>query len=392
MSELLRNHIQDLGLKHADIAQRARTLNQTTTYRVVEGDTQNPSINSITSIIEAICITDADARVLYQKFGTYHAKPRCFVKPHGSTDFASIKIKAHNLLNRGEIQKASRYVMAMFDLAHSDEEFSIAYEQAGIVYLGLGRWEEAQVNFEAADAHLHCNIDNPDIPQNVINRKHTIMTNIGTLMVKRKNINWAMVLARSIIEHPRVSDLNKGWGWLIMGESHLDLDEAHQALDSFQYALDIFTQRSSAAVSKNLDDSQEQNRKMQQAKGNMRWTQIHLLKAKHLAGDASAHHELRELEIEWREVDPEASTMSGLFFAELIPHQKKRTLLLKALLKIAKEHHLGEIIQKISALLMILLFINFGLFSYTKTQPPTIHSEFSAPKNTSGNHRGNTGS
>ena len=392
MSELLRNHIQDLGLKHTDISQRAHTLNQTTTYRVVEGDTQNPSLNSITSIIEAVSLTDADARILYQKFGTYHAKPRCFVTPHESTDFASTKREAQNLLDRGEIQQAALYVMAMFDLAHSDDEFSMAYEQAGIVYLGLGRWEEAQVNFEAADAHLPYNIDNPDIPQSMINRKHAIMTNIGTLMVKRKNMSWAMVLARAIIEHQRVSLLNQGWGLLIVGEVYMELGEAQQARDTLHDALNIFQQLHATAMSENQDNPHEKRRKIQQANGNIRWTQIHLLKAKYLAGDASAHHDLRELEIAWRGLDPEASTMSGFFFAELIPHKKKRNLLLKELQKRAKAHQLGEIIQRISSLLMVLLFVTFGLLSHTNIQYPTIHHEIAAPKHPSGHNRGNTGS
>ena len=44
MSDLLRAHIQDFGFKHAEISRRASKLNQATTYRVVEGETQNPSL------------------------------------------------------------------------------------------------------------------------------------------------------------------------------------------------------------------------------------------------------------------------------------------------------------------------------------------------------------
>ena len=392
LSELLRNHIQDLGLKHADIAQRASTLNQATTYRVVEGDTQNPSLSSITSIIEAISLTDADARVLYQKFGTYHAKPRCFVTPNGATDFASTKIEAQKLLDSGKLQEASRYVMAMFDLAHSDEEFSTAYEQAGIVYLGLGRWEEAQANFEAADSQLPYNIDDPEIPQSIINRKHSIMTNIGTLMVKRKNLSWAMVLSRSVIEHQRVCPQNKGWGLLIAGEAHMELGALQKSQDSFRAALDIFQKLHAAAISKKQNHHQEQNQKIQQAKGNIRWTKIHLLKAQYLAGDAASHHELRELEIKWRELDPEASTMAGFFFAELIPHKKRRALLLKDLHKRAKEHRLGDIMQRISALLTMLLFLSIGFLSHTNIHSPSTPNSSASLEHSPNHNRGNTGS
>ncbi len=386
MSDLLRNHMYDLGLKHNDIAQRTTSINQTTTYRVVEGDTQNPSLHSVTSIIEAISLTDADARILYQKLGAYHAKPRRFVTPNGNKDFSSVYTEAQNLLHRGELQAASRYVMAMFDLAQSDDDFSRAYEQAGIVYLGLGRWEEAQVNFEAADAHLSCNIDNPDTPQSIIDRKHTIMTKIGTLMVKRGNIHWAITLSRSIIEHERVSLLNKGWGLLVLGEAFMVLEETQKSHDYLQKALKFFQQIHIENTCVKHEPSQEQNRRVLQIEGNIRWTQIHLLKAKYLCGEMSAHHDLKELEIAWKQLDPEASTMAGFFFAELTPHKKRRTILLKELLKQAKKYQLGEIVQRISSLLMILIFFNIAL----TPQHMSIQSEIALPKHPIQQNRGNT--
>ena len=54
MYEILRKHIQDFGFNHSEISRRSTNLNQATAYRVVEGETQNPSIGSITSIIEVI--------------------------------------------------------------------------------------------------------------------------------------------------------------------------------------------------------------------------------------------------------------------------------------------------------------------------------------------------
>ena len=79
MSDILRAHINDFGFSHSEISRRATKLNQTTTYRVVEGETQNPSLNSLTGIIEAIALTDADAGVLYRKMGMDNAKPRLYV-------------------------------------------------------------------------------------------------------------------------------------------------------------------------------------------------------------------------------------------------------------------------------------------------------------------------
>ena len=38
-----------------------------------------PSLNSLTGIIEAISLTDADAGVLYRKMGLHSAKPRLYV-------------------------------------------------------------------------------------------------------------------------------------------------------------------------------------------------------------------------------------------------------------------------------------------------------------------------
>ena len=229
MADVLRRHIQDFGFKHTEIARRASKLNQATTYRVVEGETQNPSLNSLTGIIEAISLTDADAGVLYRKVGMGSAKPRLFVLPDTALDYETAKTEAQNFLNTGHIRDAAHRVMLMFDLAENDDQLSEAYEQAGIVYMGMGRWEEAQVNFEAADRHLTCDINDSTTAQALIDRKHTLMTNIGSLMVKRKNINWGMLFARSVTEHPKVSTLNRGWGLLVLGEAELGLQKYQDA-------------------------------------------------------------------------------------------------------------------------------------------------------------------
>ena len=58
--------------------------------------------------------------------------------------------------------------------ACTDDELCQAYEPAGVVYMGLGRWEEAQVNFESADAALQVNINDPNTDSALVHRKHTL--------------------------------------------------------------------------------------------------------------------------------------------------------------------------------------------------------------------------
>lgn len=360
MSELLRSHIQAFGFKHAEIARRAVKLNQATTYRVVEGDTLNPSLNSITGIIEAISLTDADAGVLYRKMGLNNAKPRLFALPEDTPDFDSASRAAKNNLDIGRIRDAAHNVMAMFDLAITDDELCSAYEQAGIVYMGLGRWEEAQVNFEAADGHLQCNLDDPKTKQNIIDRKHTLMTNIGSLMVKRGNFSWALLFGRSVIRHERVSRLNRGWGHLIIGEAEMALGNTCEAKIAFNTALDIFKTNLGACEADSTLDSETRNRRICQARGNVRWSQIHTLKCAFMTGDASAGMKLRKLEADWWSLDPEASTMAGLFHAEQMPENKRRSVLLRNLKSRAQKHQLGEIVKRILPLLCLLMVVGFG--------------------------------
>ena len=89
--------------------------------------------------------------------------------------------------------------------------------------MGLGRWEEAQVNFEAADAALQANVNDPNCGIDLVHRKHTLMTNIGHLMVKRGNVSWGLLFGREVVSHPRVSEYNKGWAYLVIGEAELGL-------------------------------------------------------------------------------------------------------------------------------------------------------------------------
>ena len=359
--------MKDFGLNHSDIARRAPKLNQATSYRVIEGETRNPSLSSITGIVEAVSLTDADAGVLYRKFGVDSAKPRLLVcstkKSHGYT---CAKRETQNYLDSGQLKEAARSVMHMFDLAQSDEEFSITYELAGIVYMGLGRWEEAQVNFEAADVHLPYNIDDPKIEQHIVNRKHTLMTNIASLMVKQKHLTWAKVIGQSIVAHPRVCNTNKGWGHLVLGEVALGFDDPASAHMHFQAAWKVFQEDRVAIACGCIEKEIDKNRCTQQSNGNLRWTLIHILKTEGLLGDEGALKKLQSYEKEWWTLDPEASVMAGLFHAELLPFSKRRKLILKNIKTRAKRNSFGEVLMRISQLLGVLLVLG-GSLSFLST-------------------------
>ena len=351
MSDFLRSHIQDFGFKHSEISRRASSLNQATTYRVVEGETQNPSLNSITGIIEAISLTDADAGVLYRKMGVNNARPRLLLHPSADVDFVTLKREVKDYLDSGKIRKASQSVMLMFDLAEDDDQLCTTYELAGIVYMGLGRWEEAQVNFEAADAHLVCDLDCEDVPQDLIDRKHTLMTNIGSLMVKRGNHSWAVLFVKSILAHSRTSFLNQGWAHLVYGEAMLKIENIVEAQTHFESAFNIFQTENDQA---NADTREEI-----QSQGNIRWAKIHLYKSQGLLGDESALRSLKKCEQDWMFSDPEASTMAGLFYAEQMK-TKRRESVLRDLYKRARSQNVGEITQRIAAMLSICLVIGLA--------------------------------
>ena len=219
------------------------------------------------------------------------------------------------------------------------------------------------------------------------------MTNIGSLMVKQGHLTWAKVLAQSIVAHPRVSNLNKGWAHLILGEVALGFDDAQSAHDLFHGAWEVFQQDRADMICNGLLDEEQQDRCTLQSDGNMRWTSIHLLKSRALLGNQSALQKLRQHEKEWSKLDPEASVMAGLFCAELMPVSKRRTLTLKNLRTRAKRHSLGEIMQRISQMMGILLVLGIS-FDLT-SEPPQLRGEVlqqvSEKKPTGTLNRGNTG-
>ena len=368
MSDILRQHISAFGFSHSEIARRASKLNQATAYRVVEGETTNPSLSSISGIVEAVSLTDADAGVLYRRMGAGVARPRRHQPPAGISNHEEAANHAKNHLDSGRLRQAAYGVMAMFDLATDDQQLCDAYEQAGILYMGLGRWEEAQVNFEAADSHLNCNVDDARTPQQLVNRKHTLMTNIGSLMIKRGNAGWAILFANAVSSHPRASDINRGWAKLVAGEADLELLCHVEAKEAFTAALRIFegtlktAQMMSATVTDGRVDAHRE-RRVRQAMGNIRWTQVHLARSLLLLGDSDAERRLQDMEADWMSIDPEASTMAGLFYADSLRNENRRLLRLRDIEQRAKKHGLGEILQRLSMLLCVAVLI-FNLAGY----------------------------
>jgi tetratricopeptide (TPR) repeat protein len=246
--------------------------------------------------------------------------------------------------------------MAMFDLAVDDDQTADAYEQAGIVYMGLGRWEEAQVNFEAADALLHGDIRDPALPAERLNRKLTLMTNLGSLMAKRGNASWAVLFGQQVADHPRATPNNRGWGLLVQGEASLAMDSRDSALDAFEAALACFEDCARQA---------EGDRARKQARGNALWARVHVLYAQ---GDAEG---LADLEAEQVEADPEVATMAGLFHA-LCLRSARRKLKLRDVQARARRHGLGEIAQRATrALAAALVVLGLGLASTPDVSPVT---------------------
>ena len=186
------------------------------------------------------------------------------------------------------------------------------------------------------------------------------MTNIGSLLVKRGNGSWAILFGKAVCEHPRVCPLNKAWGFLVLGEAQLSRDSYAAAEQSFAAALDVF-QTTLSRAKERLTAPQKQERAIKQAEGNIRWTQIHLAKSRLLQGQKAAANWLKQMEKDWSKIDPEASTMAGLFYVESLEKNKRQKILLRELHSRAQRHSLGEIIQRISQLLAAaLVFISIS--------------------------------
>lgn len=390
MSNVLRTHINDFGFSHAEISRRASKLNQATTYRVVEGETQNPSLNSLTGIIEAISLTDADAGVLYRKMGLHSAKPRLYVLPNSELTFECALREAQDYLDTGHVRDAAHRVMMMFDLASNDMELATTYEQAGIVYMGMGRWEEAQANFEAADRHIPEDIDHPSTPQDIVNKKHTLMTNIGSLMVKRGNHSWASLFATAILNHPKVSELNRGWAHLVLGNARMGMHNAIQAEIEFKSALDIFTEDLQNSLDNETISEDTRARWVTQGEGNIRWAKVHWLQSKLANGDRSALNHLQGYAEEWRHFDPESGTLAAMICTQHIHNERRRTQTLRGLYETAKRHNLGDMMKQITALLVTLLMV-IGIGNVTSTQMDPIDTTTSFIPDSHDHPRGNTG-
>jgi len=403
MSEVLRQHIKDFGFTHTEIARRAARLNQATAYRVVEGETTNPSMNSVTGIVEATALTDADAGVLYRRVAGGKAVPKRHAPPKGVKTHNDAALYTKNALDSGQIRDAAYGVMAMFDMASSDDEIADAYEQAGIVYMGLGRWEEAQANFEAADTLIPGNIHSSALSEDVLNRKLTLMTNIGSLMAKRGNPSWAMMFGQNVVSHPKAYLVNQGWGHLVMGEAALTLESYTDAATHFQDALCCFQTLLKEAEQMPVGDdndalSQARSRAISQAQGNVRWAQIHQLFSEAQAGSPQNAETLADLEAEWTATDPEASAMAGLFHALCLENEKRRALKLQDIQARARRRGLGEIAQRARMLLGLAVVLvamatstSFQATALELQAPETVESQDTPVDNVDSLARGNTG-
>ncbi len=367
MSDVLRQHIKDFGFTHSEIARRAVRLNQATAYRIVEGETTNPSLKSVTGIVEATALTDADAGVLYRRVVGNKAVPKRHAPPKGVENHQDAALYTKNALDSGQIRDAAYGVMAMFDMANDDAEIADAYEQAGIVYMGLGRWEEAQANLEAADSLIPGNIHDPTLSHDILNRKLTLMTNIGSLMAKRGNASWAMMFGQNVVTHPNTSLVNRGWGHLVMGEAALALEAFADAQTHFQDALscfgDLLVEAEGLPEGDPCGDKEQSRaygarlRAISQAEGNQRWARIHLVFSRARCGSHDDVERLADLEAEWTALDPEASAMAGLLNATCMQNEKRRDLKLRDIQARAKRHGLGEIAQRAKLLLGAALFL-----------------------------------
>ena len=74
------------------------------------------------------------------------------------------------------------------------------------------------------------------------------------------------------------------------------------------------------------------------------------------------------------QLDPEASAMAGLFYAEQLPPTKRRQLLLQDLKKRAQCQKLGEIVQRVGLLLGLLLGLSFHPGASLEAIPPLSES------------------
>ena len=390
MSNVLRAHINDFGFSHSEISRRATKLNQATTYRVVEGETQNPSLNSLTGIIEAVSLTDADAGVLYRNMGLHSAKPRLYVLPDSTLTFECALREVQDFLDTGHVRDAAHRVMMMFDLASSDAELSTTYEQAGIVYMGMGRWEEAQANFEAADRHIPYDIDDPDTSQDIVNKKHTLMTNIGSLMVKRGNHSWASLFATAILNHPRTSSLNRGWAHLVLANARVGMHNPIQAETEFKRALDIFETDLEETLLNETISEDTRSRWVTQGEGNIRWAKVHWLQSKLANGDRTALNHLETCAEEWRHFDPESGTLAAMICAKQIRNERRRNQTLRGLYETAKRHNLGDLMKQLTALMVTLCMV-IGTGNVTVKHLDSTDTILSVMPDLEEHPRGNTG-
>ena len=180
------------------------------------------------------------------------------------------------------------------------------------------------------------------------------MTNIGSLMVKRGNHSWASLFASAILNHPRVSELNRGWAHIVLGTARMGMHNTPQAEIEFKAHWTSLPQiyKTADVIKPSLRtlDTMDHTRR----EGNIRWAKVHWLQSKLANGDRTALGLLECCAEEWRHFDPESGTLAAMICAEQIHNERRRTQTLRGLYETAKRHNLGDLMKQITALMMAL--------------------------------------
>ena len=92
-------------------------------------------------------------------------------------------------------------------------------------------------------------------------------------------------------------------------------------------------------------------------KGNIRWARAHWLKSQLVSGNKDVLIELRKCAAEWNHLDPESATLAAMLCAQHIHNERRRTQTLRGLYDNAKRHNLGDLMNQIKALMLVLFMV-----------------------------------
>ena len=104
--------------------------------------------------------------------------------------------------------------MVMFDLAGDDIDLSTTYEQAA---LSIWEWDAGKRHQlpKAADRHIR-RYDHPETPQDIVDE--SITDDKHRFSDDKKGTTPGQFFSAAILNHNRVSELNKGWG-IVLGDA-----------------------------------------------------------------------------------------------------------------------------------------------------------------------------